>query len=282
MTIIPRAFVMGHPIGHSRSPMLHGYWLKHYGIGGSYERLDVAPADLPAFFAGFKEAGWVGGNVTIPHKTAVIEFVEKIDGAAQAIGAVNTLWWESGKLVGGNTDATGFIGNLDELAPGWDQEARHAVILGAGGAARAAIHGLRERGLTVAMCNRTVERAKALAAHFGAGVSGHALDELPGLLETAGLLVNTTSRGMAGQPPLEIDLTPLKRGAIVHDVVYVPLETGLLKAAKTRGHRTVDGLGMLLHQAVPGFARWFGKVPEVTPELRKLLADAIRAETPAA
>ncbi len=276
-----RAFVMGHPIAHSRSPMLHGYWLERYGIAGSYERVDVAPEALAAFFASFRETGWVGGNVTVPHKLAVIQYLDRIDGAATALGAVNTIWWEDGKLVGGNTDWTGFLGNLDELAPGWDRDAGKALILGAGGAARAAAYGLKERGLSVALCNRTAAKAEELATHFG-GMSGHGMDALPGLMREADLLVNTTSLGMLGKPPLEIDLAPLKPGAVVYDVVYVPLETGLLKAAKAKGHRTVDGLGMLLHQAVEGFRHWFGTTPEVTAELRALLIDDIRAKTPGA
>lgn len=277
----PRAFVMGHPIAHSRSPMLHGYWLERYGIAGSYERVDVAPDDLGQFFAAFREAGWAGGNVTVPHKLSVIPFLDRIDEAATKLGAVNTIWWEGGRLVGGNTDWIGFLGNLDELAPGWDRDAKRAVVIGAGGAARAAAYALGERGLSVALCNRTTGTAEELAAHFG-GMSGHPLDALPDLMREADVLVNTTSLGMLGKPPLDVDLSSLKPGATVYDVVYVPLETGLLKAAKLRGHRAVDGLGMLLHQAVEGFRHWFGHTPEVTPELRSLLIDDIRAKTPGA
>lgn len=277
-----RAFVIGHPISHSRSPMLHGYWLKRYGIDGSYERIDVAPEDLVRFFERFEDEGWAGGNVTVPHKRAVMPFLDRLEAAASAIGAVNTLWWEEDGLVGGNTDAVGFIGNLDEKVPGWDREATQAVILGAGGAARSAVYALRGRGLSVALCNRTADKARALAADFGDGVSGHALDELGRLLVEADLLVNTTSLGMIGQPPLQLDLKPLRQEAIVYDVVYVPLETALLKAAKGRGHRTVDGLGMLLHQAVDGFRRWFGHTPEVTAELRALIEEDIRAREPGA
>jgi len=276
-----RAFVMGHPIAHSRSPMLHGYWLDRYGIAGSYERVDVAPEDLGAFFAAYRESGWVGGNVTVPHKLAVIPYLDRIDEAATKLGAVNTIWWDDGRLIGGNTDWVGFLGNLDELAPGWDRDAKKAVILGAGGAARAAAYALGERGLSVALCNRTASKAEELAVHFG-GMSGHGLDALPALMGEADLLVNTTSLGMMGKPPLDVDLAPLKPGAVVYDVVYVPLETGLLKAAKAQGHRTVDGLGMLLHQAVEGFGHWFGQTPEVTRELRSLLIDDIRAKTPGA
>ncbi len=276
-----RAFVMGHPIAHSRSPMLHGYWLERYGIAGSYEPIDAAPEALSGFFARFRETGWVGGNVTVPHKLAVVRYLDRIDEAATALGAVNTIWWQDGELVGGNTDCTGFLGNLDELAPGWDRDAGNAVILGAGGAARAAAYGLRQRGLSVALCNRTASKAEEIATHFG-GMSGHGMDALPGLLRDADLLVNTTSLGMLGKPPLEIDLAPLKSGAVVYDVVYVPLETGLLRVAKAKGHPTVDGLGMLLHQAVDGFRHWFGTTPEVTGELRALLIDDIRAKTPGA
>lgn len=277
-----RAFVMGHPIAHSRSPMLHGYWLDRYGIDGSYERLDIPPDELGAFFERFDEEGWIGGNVTVPHKTAVIPYVHHVDDAASAMGAVNTLWREDGVLVGGNTDSIGFMGNLDERVPGWDRNARRAVVIGAGGATRAAAYGLKGRGLDVAICNRTLEKAEALASHLGKGLSAHALADVGGLLPEADILVNATSLGMVGQPPLEIDLGRLKPDAVVYDVVYVPLETEFLKAAAARGHRTVDGLGMLLHQAVEGFRHWFGKTPEVTAELRKLLEDDIRAKTPGA
>jgi shikimate dehydrogenase len=262
--------------------MLHGYWLKHYGIAGSYERIDIPPEELKAFFESFRDVGWVGGNVTVPHKTAAIAYLDRLDETATAMGAVNTLWWENGSLVGGNTDSIGFMGNIDELVPGWDDGARNAIVLGAGGAARAAVHGLRGRGLHVSICNRTVAKAEALAGHFGDGISAHGLDELDALMGDADLLVNATSLGMVGQPPLDIDMTPLKADAVVYDVVYVPLETEILKTANARGHRTVDGLGMLLHQAVEGFRHWFAHKPEVTKELRKLLIDDIRAKTPGA
>ncbi len=280
MSDAPRAFVIGHPIGHSRSPMLHRYWLQRYAIPGSYEPLDVAPDDLPAFFDGFRAAGWIGGNVTVPLKTAVVPHLARIDAEAQAMGAVNTLWYEGDDLVGGNTDAAGFIGNLDDRAPGWGEDVRTAVILGAGGAARAAVHGLLGRDVDVTLVNRTRSKAEALAAHFGPHVAAHGLDEIAALLVNVDLLVNATSLGMTGQPPLVLDVSRLKLAAIVCDVVYVPLETGLIQAAKARGLRTVDGLGMLLHQAVDGFRHWFGRTPEVTPELRQLLADDIRAATP--
>lgn len=282
MSLKNRAFVMGHPIAHSRSPMLHGYWLEKLGIEGSYERLDIPPEQLAEFFSTYREKGWVGGNVTVPNKTAVIPFMDRTDADAGAMGAVNTIWWEGEELVGGNTDAIGFLGNIDELAPGWDSSARRALILGAGGAARAAVHGLLGRGLDVAVCNRSIGKAEALASHFGGRVTVHRQDAREALLAGCDLLVNTTSLGMLKQPPLEIDLSPLPQSAVVYDVVYVPLETGLLKQAKARGLRTVDGLGMLLHQAVEGFRRWFGQQPEVTAELRRILEDDIRAKTPGA
>ena len=268
-----RAFVLGHPVGHSRSPMLHGYWLRTMGVRGSYELADVRPEGLADFFAKMKSRGFVGGNVTVPHKVAVMPFMSRLDEEARAIGAVNTIWFEDGALVGGNTDTIGFLANLDELAPGWEGP---AVVIGAGGAARAVIHGLRQRRALVHIVNRTRAHADALAERFR-GVTAHAWDELPELMRGAGILVNTSSLGMQGKPRLEIDLAPLPRRAVVHDIVYVPLETDLIRDAKARGHRTVDGLGMLLHQAVAGFAHWFGVVPQVTPELRALLEADISA-----
>jgi len=272
----PSVFLIGHPIGHSRSPMMHGYWLGYYGIEGSYEKLDVPPEGLGAFFARFRAERCIGANVTIPHKLAVMDHVDRVDEVARAVGAVNCLFWESETLVGGNTDVYGFMGNLDHAAPGWDENARNAVILGAGGAARAAAYGLKARGLAVALANRTRETAETLVAHLGEGVEGHGLDDIETLLAEADLLVNTTSLGMVGQPPLVIDLAAMKPGATVYDVVYAPLETEFLVAAAARGLRTVDGLGMLIYQGIEGFARWFDVRPEATPELRKLLEDDIR------
>lgn len=267
----PRAFVLGHSIAHSRSPRLHGFWLRTLGLAGSYEARDVAPAALDGFFASARAEGFVGGNVTVPHKLAVVKYMNRLDQAAQAIGAVNTIWSEDGAWTGGNTDAAGFLGNLDAGAPGWDGKGKQALVLGAGGAARAVVFGLKSRGLTVHLANRTFCRAADIAAHFGEGVFAHEWDDLDGLLAGADVLVNTTALGMQGKPPLEIDITRLDPGAVVNDLVYVPLETALLRAANARGLRTVDGLGMLLHQAVPGFAHWFGVTPAVTPELRALL-----------
>lgn len=273
---VRRACVMGHPISHSRSPMIHGYWLAELGIAGRYELIDRAPDAFADFFTHLAENGYVGGNITVPHKEAAYRLVARRDAIAEAVGAVNTVWYEDGRLMGSNSDPHGFIANLDELAPGWNAAGRRVVILGAGGAARSAAYALIERGADVSLANRTIERARALAEHFGPHVSGHGFDALPALLPTADLLVNCTSLGLIGNPPLEIDLTPLKRSAVVCDVVYVPLETPLLAQARARGHRIVDGLGMLLHQAGFGFEKWFGVMPKITKELRALLEADIR------
>jgi shikimate dehydrogenase len=268
-----KAFVVGHPIAHSRSPMIHGHWLRQYGIDGSYRAIDVRPDDFAAFLASLCERGLAGGNVTIPHKEAAFSGATRRDDAAELIGAVNTLWFEDGSLVGGNTDAHGFAANLDEHADGWAGNGP-AVVLGAGGAARAVIHALKARGMSdIRIVNRTLTRAEELKHRFGAGITAHGA-ATPDLLSDAGLLVNTTSVGMAGKGEagdLPADPALLPVHAIVTDIVYVPLETPLLAAARTRGLKAVDGLGMLLHQAVPGFERWFGRRPDVTPELRALI-----------
>jgi shikimate dehydrogenase len=276
-TGLRRACVMGHPVAHSRSPMIHGYWLKTLRIPGAYELKDLPPEEFPAFVAGLGSNGYVGGNVTVPHKEAAYRLVNRRDEAAEAVGAVNTLWVENGKLLGGNSDTHGFIANLDERAPGWDVPGCRAVVLGAGGAGRSAVYALNQRGAEVHVVNRTVSRAQDLAARFG--IEAHGFDAVPRLLREADLLVNCTSLGLAGKPALEIDLGPLKKSAVVYDVVYVPLETGLLAKARARGHRTVDGLGMLLQQAGFGFRKWFGGDPKVTPELRAMLEADIVAKT---
>lgn len=271
-----RAFVTGWPINHSRSPLIHGHWLAEHGIEGSYERIAVDPADFPAFLARLPQAGFRGGNVTLPHKETAFAHVERPDAAAAAIGAVNTLWFEDGRLCGGNTDAYGFAANLDAQLPGW-RDATQALVLGAGGAALAIVHALHEAGVDhVAVANRTLGRAQALAARFGARVSAHGDDEIAALLPRTDLLVNTRShQADADAVP---DLGQLHDAVLVSDIVYVPLETPFLAAAKGRELATSDGIGMLLHQAVPGFERWFGVRPEVTPELRAMiLADVAGA-----
>jgi shikimate dehydrogenase len=265
-----KAFVTGHPVKHSRSPKIHGHWLAKHGIDGSYQAIDVAPQDFAEFVNTLQANNYRGGNITIPHKEAAFALAERRDQAAQEIGAVNTLWFEDGALWGGNTDGHGFAANLDDYAPGWASTGA-AVVLGAGGASRAVIHALKQRGVAdIRIVNRTVARAQELRDRFGAGVSAHgmATDELLG---DAGLLVNTTALGMHGNEGLSADPARLPDHAIVTDIVYVPLETPLLAAARARNLKTVDGLGMLLHQAVPGFERWFGVRPRVTAELRALI-----------
>ena len=278
MATLRRACVMGHPVAHSRSPMIHGYWLKTLGIPGAYELKDLQPEEFVPFITNLAANGYVGGNVTIPHKEAAYRTVSARDAAAEAAGAVNTLWLENGRLVGGNSDVHGFIANLDDCAPGWSVPGCKAVILGAGGAGRSAVYALRQRGVEVHIVNRTLARAQELARSFAA--KAHRWDELPQLLRHADELANCTSLGMAGKEPLEIDLGPLKKSAVVYDIIYVPLETGLLVQAKRRGQRTVDGLGMLLQQAGFGFRKWFAGDPQVTPELRAMVEADLVAKTP--
>ncbi|KQT42920.1 shikimate dehydrogenase [Aureimonas sp. Leaf454] len=281
----PEAFVTGWPVWQSRSPLIHGTWLATLGLPGSYVRLGIPPEEMEDFLAGFLDGPYVGGNVTIPHKEAVFRAVSKRDAAADAIGAVNTLWREGTALVGGNTDSYGFAANLDERLSGW-ADAGEAVVLGAGGAARAVVHALLERGVKrVSILNRTSARAEALAESFGPGVSGHGEEERAALFGRADLLVNTVpippvdpEMARYGYEPKLPDLCALPDHALVTDIVYVPVETPTLRAAAARGLRTADGLGMLLHQAVPGFERWFGRRPEVTEDLRALvLADIAKA-----
>ena len=267
------AFVCGHPVAHSRSPRIHGYWLNRYNINGRYSAVDVEPNQFARFLHDILPNGYVGGNVTLPHKEAAFDSVMRRDEAAEAIGAVNTVWLEDDVLWGGNTDAGGFAANLDERAPGW-RVRKVAVVLGAGGAARAVIHALRQAGFTdIRIVNRTLPKAGALADRFGSATTAHPARGIDELLADCGLLVNTTSLGMAGMEETFADPRGLPADAIVTDIVYVPLETPLLRKARVRGLRTVDGLGMLLHQAVPGFERWFGYRPEVTPELRERLLE---------
>jgi shikimate dehydrogenase len=262
-----KAFVVGHPIRHSRSPLIHGHWLAEHGIAGSYERVDVPPEAFGDFFARLPQA-FRGGNVTIPHKEAAFRLADRVTDRARALRSVNTLWVEDGRVHGDSTDGPGFVASLDEAAPGWAERPGTALVLGAGGAARAIVGALLERGWRVVVANRTLSRAQDLV---GPAVEACGWEAVPERLGAADLVVNTTSLGMAGQPPLDLDPAPLPGHALVADIVYAPLETPLLAAARRRGLRAVDGLGMLLHQAVPGFARWFGVTPKVTPALRDIL-----------
>jgi len=266
----PAACLIGWPAAHSRSPLIHHYWLRTLGIEGGYVIEAVPPDEFQDFVFRLSRRGFVGANVTIPHKERALA-LSAPDERARAVGAANTLWFQDGELRSTNTDVEGFSNSLDAAAPGWDQ-ASDALVLGAGGSARAVVFGLLERGFArVHLVNRTMERARALADQFGAKVHPAAWDAIAGLLPGAGLLVNTTSLGMQGQPALDIDVGLLPQQAVVADLVYVPLDTPLLAAARSRGLKTADGLGMLLHQAVRGFELWFGKRPQVTPELRALV-----------
>ena len=268
----PRACVAGWPIAHSRSPLIHGFWLRSLGLAGSYDREAVPPGAFAEFAAQIGSNGLVGANVTVPHKEAAYAACDRLTATAAELGAVNTLWREGGELWGDNTDVAGFLANLDEQASAWREHADVGIVIGAGGAARAVVSGLLSRKVErLIVVNRTPERARGLAAHFGGRVFAYDWADLPPLLEQAGLLVNTTSLGMVGQPPLDIDLSPLADRVVVADIVYVPLETPLLAAARAQGLQMVEGLGMLLHQAAPGFERWFGVRPKVTSELRALI-----------
>jgi shikimate dehydrogenase len=265
------ACLIGWPAAHSRSPLIHHYWLRTLGIEGGYNIEAVPPEGFAEFVLHLSAHGFVGANVTLPHKERALA-LSAPDARARAVGAANTLWYDGGELRSTNTDIEGFINNLDAAAPGWDA-AGQALVLGAGGSSRAVVFGLIERGIKrVHLANRTVDRARALADQFGAGVHPVAWDAIGELLPEAGLLVNTTSLGMQGQPELAIDVSRLPSQAVVADLVYVPLQTALLAASRARGLRTADGLGMLLHQAVRGFELWFGQRPQVTPELRALVA----------
>lgn len=270
MNKLPLAGVIGCPVGHSRSPLLHGTWLRHYGIAGHYVPLHVEAADLADVLRALPRMGFVGANVTIPHKEAALALADTVSDVAARIGAANTLSFDAeGRCHADNTDGYGFMANLAQNAPGWRADVAPALLLGAGGAARAIIVALLDTGCPeIRLSNRTAARAEALAAEFGPRVMVVEWDKRAQGLGDLGLLANTTSLGMAGQPALEMPLEGISAGALVTDIVYTPLQTDLLARARARGLRVVDGLGMLLHQAVPGFARWFGQRPEVTEELR--------------
>ena len=265
------ACVIGWPAGHSRSPLIHNYWIKQHGLTAEYRREAVPPEKFADFIASWGERGYIGANVTLPHKEAALELSQP-DDRAQAIGAANTLWLEGGVLRSTNTDVEGFIENLNAATPGWDAGLASAIVLGAGGAARAVVFALLERGAErVYVANRTFEKAEAFRTRFGKRVHPVRWGEVNGLLTGSQLLANATSLGMTGQPELDINVSDLLPSAVVTDIVYVPLETPLLAAARKCGLRTADGLGMLLHQAVRGFSLWFGVRPEVTAELRALV-----------
>lgn len=267
------AFVTGYPVKHSRSPLIHGHWLETLGLAGSYTRQEVSPEDFAGFISRLKsrESGFVGGNVTIPHKETAYRLADRPDALSEELGASNTLWLEDGRLCATNTDGYGFLANLDAAAPGWNRTDR-AVILGAGGASRAIIQAVRDRGVgEIHVVNRTIARAQELADRFGPKVHAHGMEALAEVTKGAGLFVNTTSLGMDGEAAPVFDFSPLASDAVVTDIVYVPLETPILRQASAQGFATVDGLGMLLHQAVPGFEKWFGVRPTVDAVLRDLI-----------
>lgn len=275
-----KAFVIGHPIAHSRSPIIHQFWLRTYGIAGSYEAIDVPPEALPEMFARIRAGEFVGGNVTVPHKEQAFALCDFRDLDTVHIGAFNTLSTietDQGPMVyGQNTDLYGFLANLDQHAPGWSEGLENdAIVLGAGGAARAIAAALLLRARTVHVLNRTEARATALAADLAGSLEPGGLDAFARLAPSAGLVVNTTTIGMHGTRFDGIDLRLLPGSALVTDIVYVPLETPFLAAARACGLKTVDGLGMLLHQAVPGFEAWFGQRPAVTAELRTLVETSL-------
>lgn len=268
---IPLAGVIGHPIAHSRSPALHRHWLERHGIAGHYIPMDVAPADLPQVLRTLPRAGFVGVNVTIPHKVAALEIADLVSDRATIIGAANTLIFRrDGKIHADNTDGYGFLANLRQHLPGWSPDQGTAAVIGAGGAARAVLSALLDAGAPeILLTNRTRPRAEDLQSAFGRRI--HVVDwvQAGNMVEEADLLVNTTSLGMTGHAELRIPLDGLRPGAVVTDLVYSPLKTRLLREAEAAGCRVVDGLGMLLHQGVPGFERWFGVRPEVDEELRR-------------
>lgn len=268
-----KACVIGWPISHSRSPLIHGYWLKQLAIDGSYTRQPVEPTSLDAFINHLAASGFAGCNVTIPHKEAVFHLVTRADEATERLGAVNTVYLRDGKALGTNTDGEGFINSLKQGAPDLKLDNKRALVLGAGGASLAVVNAILAEGAAeVAVANRTHEKAEQLRKRFGARIRpvdwAYAADQLG----ECDLLVNTTSLGMKGQPELDINLSRLGSGAVVTDIVYTPLRTRLLVAAAARGNTVVEGLGMLLHQAVRGFSLWFGVTPSVTRELHNLVA----------
>lgn len=274
-----KACVIGWPISHSRSPLIHGYWLKQHGIDGSYTRQPVEPSALAAFLTGLATAGYAGCNVTIPHKENAFGLVSHADETTERLGAVNTVFVKDGLILGTNTDGEGFINSLYQSAPGVSIANARVVVLGAGGASLAVVNAVLEQGASeVAVANRTPEKVELLRRRFGARIVPVAWEDAAGQLSECSLLVNTTSLGMKGEPPLSLDLSRLAASAVVTDIVYTPLRTKLLEDAAARGNTVVEGLGMLLHQAVRGFSLWFGVKPTVSAELYSLIARDIDPE----
>jgi len=273
---IPLAGVIGSPIEHSKSPALHGYWLKRYGISGHYIPMNISRDNLETSLRALPKMGFVGVNVTIPHKEAVLDIADSVTDRAALIGAANTLTFnEEGKIFADNTDGYGFLENLKQGAPDWNAKSGPAAILGAGGASRAVLSALLDAGVErILLANRTKARSEALKAEFGARITVFDWVHANAMIAEAATVVNTTSLGMQGNAPLSVSLDGLQKSTVVTDIVYAPLETELLKTAREVGCATVDGLGMLLYQASPGFERWFGQRPEVDGDLRQAVLSA--------
>ncbi|UXN03363.1 shikimate dehydrogenase [Bartonella sp. HY406] len=278
MRELSKAFVTGYPIKHSRSPQIHRHWLKSHEIEGSYDPIEVAPDNFKDFIKNLRQSGFSGGNVTIPHKEMAHDLVDRRDDLANEIGAANTLWFEGDVLWGSNSDSYGFAKNLDDFVDDWAGDC--ALVIGAGGASRAIIHALRERGFKkIMLSNRTKSRAENLMVHFNNDVDVIEWQDMNDHVQAADLIVNTTSLGLENHQQdanfMPIDFKQARRDVIINDIVYTPLNTPFLKAAAQEGLKTVDGIGMLLHQAIPGFERWFGVKPSVTPELRSSILQSM-------
>ena len=274
-----KACVIGYPIAHSRSPIIHNYWLKHYEMDGRYEKREVKPEQLSGFLSNLKAEGYVGCNVTIPHKEAAIASVAHIDEIVRKTGSLNTVYFEDGALWATSTDGEGFYQNMQAAFPDIELAGKKVIVLGAGGAARAIIERLIRAGAEVQILNRTPARAQELASLFGSQAKAIDTDRFVTESRNTALLINTTSQGMKGDAGPAVQLSALPKTAVVADIVYVPLKTDFLKQAEVQGLRTVGGLGMLLHQAVVGFEKWFGVRPEVTPELYQLVANDVARDS---
>ncbi|MTD94942.1 shikimate dehydrogenase [Hyphomicrobium sp. xq] len=275
-----RACVIGWPVEHSRSPLIHGYWLKEYGIDGSYTKEAVRAEEVAEFLRGLKERGFVGCNVTVPHKEMAFAIAEEAEESARVVQAANTLWLEGDRLFAANTDTYGFMTYLSHSVPDWRAHDGPVCVLGAGGAARAIVYGFLDAGVDeVRVFNRTRSRAEAIAEQFGPRVKAFDWTNRSDGARDACVLVNTTAAGLKGAGTLGMDFGGFNQDCVVADIVYVPLETEFLAQARAQGLRTVDGLGMLLHQAVPGFEKWFGVRPQVTDKLRAVLVADIEGRT---